>query len=50
VEDAVDGCTKEDCNNDGARPRNSCLETCKVFMDDATEYKPGLERREVFGY
>lgn len=50
VEDAVEGCTKEDCNNDGVRPRNSCLETCKVFMDDASEYKPGLERREVFGY
>ncbi len=50
VEDAVDGCTNEDCSNDGARPRNSCLETCKVFMDDASEYKPGLERREVLGY
>lgn len=50
VEDADDGCTKDDCNNDGVRPRNSCLETCKVFMDDAKEYMPGLERREVFGY
>lgn len=48
--DDVKGCTKDDCEADGKRPRNSCIKTCKIFLDDATEYMPGKERREVFGY
>mmetsp|Transcript_9359 Transcript_9359/g.21104 ORF Transcript_9359/g.21104 Transcript_9359/m.21104 type:complete len:494 (-) Transcript_9359:987-2468(-) len=44
------GCTKEHCNNGLKRTRNSCMKTCKVFMDDASEYKLGKERREVLGY
>ncbi|KAL9180641.1 hypothetical protein ACHAXT_011094 [Thalassiosira profunda] len=43
------GCSVEDCENETDRGRNSCLETCKVFIDDV-EYKPGKTRKEVFGY
>ena len=49
-QDKAKGCTVEDCNNEGTRPRNSCLKTCKVFMDDDSEYMPGKERRMVLGY
>ena len=49
-EDVAEGCTRDDCANEGDRPRNACLKTCGVFMDDETEYMPGKERREVFGY
>ena len=49
-QDKDKGCTLEDCNNEGKHPRNSCLKTCKVFMDDDSEYMPGRERRMVLGY
>eukprot|EP00578_Thalassiosira_sp_NH16_P024915 CAMPEP_0181100058 /NCGR_PEP_ID=MMETSP1071-20121207/12992_1 /TAXON_ID=35127 /ORGANISM="Thalassiosira sp., Strain NH16" /LENGTH=527 /DNA_ID=CAMNT_0023182765 /DNA_START=192 /DNA_END=1775 /DNA_ORIENTATION=- len=49
-EDDGPGCTKEHCNNELRRGRNTCMKTCKVFMDDESEYKPGKERREVLGY
>ena len=48
--DKVQGCTMDDCNNEGERSRNSCLKTCKVFMDDESEYLPGKKRKDVFGY
>ena len=45
VEDSADGCKKEDCLNiSGKLSRKSCLKTCKVFMDDSGEYKPGTDR------
>jgi len=43
-------CTKKNCTNKLKKQRNSCMKTCKVFMDDASEYKIGKERREVLGY
>lgn len=49
VVDYEKGCTKEDCTNDTKRGRNACLRTCEVFVHD-TLYKPGTERRELFGY
>jgi len=49
-QDNVKGCTKEDCLGEGRRDRNDCLKTCKVFIDDSTEYMLGKERREVLGY
>jgi len=49
-EDKAAGCTLDDCANEGNRPRNACLKTCRVFMDDESEYMPGKGRREVFGY
>lgn len=45
-EDGDKGCTKEHCKSS----RNRCMKTCKVFMDDDSEYKLGKERREVLGY
>ena len=51
VEDSAEGCKKEDCLNiSGKLSRKSCLKTCKVFMDDSGEYRPGTERWELFGY
>lgn len=49
-DDGGKGCTKKHCTNELKRSRNSCTKTCKVFMDDDSEYKIGKERREVLGY
>ena len=51
VEDRMDGCRKDLCirEDDEGMYRNQCMKTCKVFMDDE-DYKPGKERREVYGY
>ncbi len=51
VEDEIRGCKKHLCTqeDDGGSYRNKCMKTCKVFMDD-DDYKPGKERREVYGY
>ena len=40
-------CAKVNCLGED---RNSCMKTCKVFIDDSTEYMLGKERREVLGY
>lgn len=52
VEDALDECDKKvldgKCIGD-TEERAGCLKTCGVFVDDAV-YKPGEERRKVFGY
>ncbi|KAK1744209.1 hypothetical protein QTG54_004742 [Skeletonema marinoi] len=51
VEDEMEGCKKHLCirDDDEGRYRNSCMKTCNVFMNDE-DYKPGTERREVYGY
>ncbi len=49
-EDKARGCTWDDCENEGDNPRNACLKTCRVFLDDESEYMPGKARREVMGY
>ncbi|KAL3810922.1 hypothetical protein ACHAXA_008772 [Cyclostephanos tholiformis] len=49
-EDKATGCAWDDCENEGDNPRNACLKTCRVFMDDESEYMPGKARREVMGY
>ncbi|KAL7540281.1 hypothetical protein ACHAXR_009997 [Thalassiosira sp. AJA248-18] len=46
--DVYENCTEEACNTE--KGRNKCLKTCKVFMDDISDYKPDMERRELLGY
>ena len=52
--DAMEGCEEaigengEKCLENG-NPRTLCYETCKHFMKDE-EFRPGVDREEVFGW
>ena len=52
VEDELEDCEARTRNGEckgNTRERSGCVKTCRVYLRDE-EYKPGMKRREFFGY